>query len=311
MYTKFYGLQEKPFETAANPRFLYLSDKHREALAHLRYAVQERKGFTVITGEVGTGKTTLVQSLLSQMNGRVRTIFLFHPTLGVKDFWHYICNDLGVKGPMRSKGECLTHLHRFLLQCFAQKENVVLIVDEAQGLNPRLLEEVRLLTNLETKEGKLLQVILMGQPELSEILNLPRFRQLKQRINVRYHLLPLNRRETGEYIQTRLRVAKAQIPGIFAPSAVKEIYKVTGGIPRLINIVCDNALVTGYAKEKKEIDKGIIREVIHDLQQTRPSKPRRLIILFALLLWGGLTALVAWQWGEKIFWFLRDLWIYF
>jgi general secretion pathway protein A len=265
MYTKFYGFREKPFEITPDPKFLYLSENHKEALAHLTYAVREKKGFTVITGEVGTGKTTLIQALLSRLDGSTRTAYLFNPKLGSTDFLHYICEDLGLKGLKRSKGQYLTHLHNFLLTCYARNENVVLIIDEAQNLDPKLLEEVRLLTNLETPKSKLLQVVLMGQPELDDILNRSQFRQLKQRVGLRYYMQPLNEEEMKAYIKRRLRIAGAADPDIFTPKAVKEIYRYSNGIPRLINIVCDNALLTGYATDQKIIGDRIIHEVISNL----------------------------------------------
>ena len=272
MYTKFYGLREKPFEITPDPRFLYLSENHKEALAHLTYAVRERKGFTVITGEVGTGKTTLVQTLLSRLDGNTRTAYLFNPKLGSTDFLHYICEDLGLKGQKRSKGQYLASLHNFLMSCYARNENVVLIIDEAHTLDPKLLEEVRLLTNLETPKSKLLQVVLMGQPELNEILNRPQFRQLKQRISLRYHMQPLNKEETREYIKKRMRMAGTVDPDIFTPKAVKVIYEYSKGIPRLINIVCDNALLAGYAADQKVIGKSIVCEVINRLDGVNLQK---------------------------------------
>ena len=267
MYEQFYGLKEKPFEITPDPRFLYMSEQHREAYAHLNYALNESKGFTVVTGEVGTGKTTLIQMLLARLDGHTRTAHLFNPKLSIRDFLRYICHDFGLKTEgLMTKGDLLTLLHSFLLECYARKERVVLIIDEAQTLSPKLLEEVRLLTNLETPKTKLLQVILMGQPELDKILSDQRFRQLKQRISVRYHLNPLNRDETKEYIEKRLKVAGARDCHLFDERAVREIYKRTGGIPRLINVLCDNALVTGYVEEKRPIDKKIIRDVAKDME---------------------------------------------
>ena len=267
MYEQFYGLKEKPFEITPDPRFLYMSEKHREAYAHLTYALNETKGFTVITGEVGTGKTTLIQMMMARLDGHTRTAHLFNPKLSTRDFFKYICHDLGLKTDgLVTKGELLTLLHNFLLECYARKERVVLIVDEAQTLSPRLLEEVRLLTNLETPKSKLLQVILMGQPELDQVLSDPRFRQLKQRISVRYNLKPLNRDETKEYIEKRLKVAGARDCHLFDEGAIREIHRRSSGIPRLINVLCDNALVTGYVEEKRVIDKGIIREVAKDME---------------------------------------------
>ena len=297
MYRKFYGLKEKPFEITPDPRFLYLSENHKEALAHLTYAVREKKGFTVITGEVGTGKTTIIQALLSRLNGNTRTAYLFNPQLDSTDFLEYICEDLGLSGQRRSKGEYLTQLHHFLMACYSRNENVVLIIDEAQGLDQKVLEEVRLLTNLETPKSKLLQVILMGQPELNNILNRPQCRQLKQRVGLRYNIQPLKKEETKEYIEQRLRIAGAMGPNYFSPKAMNEIYKYSKGIPRLINIVCDNALLLGYATDQKVIGPSVIREVIGDMEGLSFQKKRRRLVpiivivsificLGALFLWG-------------------------
>jgi general secretion pathway protein A len=194
--------------------------------------------------------------------------------LDVSDFFQYICEDLGLKGEKMSKGEYLTQLHGFLMDGYTKNESVILIIDEAQSLDARLLEEVRLLTNFETPKKKLLQVILMGQPELDEILNRPQFRQLKQRVSLRYRLEPLNKEETKEYILNRLTMAGAVNPYVFHPKAIGEIYKYSKGIPRLINIVSDNALLTGYAEGQKVIEKPVIREVIRDLEGL-PFKEKR------------------------------------
>ncbi len=280
MYTKFYGLKEKPFEITPDPKFLYLSENHKEALALLTYAVSERRGFTVVTGEVGTGKTTLVQSLLSKLDGNTRTAYLFNPIMGSTDFLHYICQDLGLKSQKRSKGQYLSQLHNFLMACYSRNENVVLIVDEAHKLDPKLLEEIRLLTNLETSKSKLLQVILIGQPELNEVLENREFRQLKQRVSLRYHVQPLNKIDTGKYIKRRLRIAGAFDHNIFTPKALKEIFDYSQGIPRLINIVCDNALLTGYATDQKVIGHKTIHEVINNLDGLKLRKKRRRLILF-------------------------------
>ncbi len=272
MYKQFFGLKEKPFEITADPRFLYLSESHKEALAHLIYAVQEKKGFAVVTGEVGTGKTTLIQTLLGRLDGNTRTAFLFNPKLGSnEDFLHFICEDLEIKMERGSKGDYLVQLNDFLMDCYTKNINVILIIDEAQTLSPPLLEEVRLLTNLETPKSKLLQVLLVGQPELDAILDQPQFRPLKQRISVRYRLKPLNQEETKEYIKRRLRVAGSKSTYLFTSKALKKIYRYSQGIPRLINIVCDNALINGYASEKKVIGDDIIGEVVCDLSGT----PRR------------------------------------
>jgi general secretion pathway protein A len=266
MYTKYYGLREKPFEISPDPKFLYLSENHKEALAHLIYAVTEGRGFTVITGEVGTGKTTLAQTLLSRLDGSVQTAYLFNPTLKTDDFIQYILKDLGVQLYGRTKGDYLHKLHQYLLNAYQLNVKVILIIDEAQTLNPRLLEEVRLLTNLETSKKKLLQVILLGQPEFNRILDDPRFRQLNQRVSLRYHIQPLNKKETEEYIENRLIRAGASNPHFFSPRALKTIYRYSKGIPRLINTLCDHALLIGYANDQKEIGPSVIREAKRDLK---------------------------------------------
>jgi len=268
MYTRFYNLKEKPFEITPDPRFLYLTENHKEALASLIYAVKEGKGFTVITGEVGTGKTTLIQALLGRIDGNTKTAYIFNPRLDAADLLHYICEDFGLEVSGKSKGQYLFHLHKYLLACYARHEKVVLIIDEAQDLDPALLEEVRLLTNLETAKDKLLQVILMGQPELNDTLNRPECRPLKQRVSLRYHIPPLNREEARQYIKRRLIRAGAVDPNFFTPEAVDRIYRHTKGIPRMINIVCDNSLLSGYATEQKVIGEEIIKKVVRQLEGT-------------------------------------------
>jgi general secretion pathway protein A len=283
MYEKFYGFRERPFEITPDPKFLYLSESHKEALAHLTYAVRERRGFTVVTGEVGTGKTILVQTLLSKLDGNTKTAYLFNPMMGSTDFLHYICQDLGLKSQKKSKGQYLFQLHKFLMSCYSKNETVVLIVDEAHKLDPKLLEEVRLLTNLETSKNKLLQVILIGQPELSEIMEKPEFRQLKQRVSLRYHVQPLNKEDTKKYVRKRLRVAGTFNLNIFTPKALNKIYRYTKGIPRLINIICDNALLMGYATDQKVIGRKIVHEAIKNLDGFSLQKKRRKFVLFKVI----------------------------
>ena len=267
MYEKFFGFRERPFEITPDPKYVYLSEIHQEALAYLQFAVREGKGFSVITGEAGTGKTTLVHMLLSKLDNHVRTCYIFNPILDRSDFLNYICDDLGIESEgMRSRGQSLAALHNFLLDRFGRNEKVFLIIDEAQSMEPGLLQEVRLLTNLETSKNKLLHVILLGQPELDKTLDEPRFRPLTQRISVRYHLEHLNLRETTEYIRYRLKRAGSRSLAIFDRGAISEIHRYAKGIPRLINIVCDNALLTGFSREQNRIGKEIIREVIGDLE---------------------------------------------
>jgi len=270
MYSKFFGLKEKPFEITPDPQFIYLSEKHEEALSHLKYAIREGKGFSVITGEAGTGKTTLVNLLLGTLGAQIRTSYIFNPILDQPDFLNYICDDFGIKSEgMKSRGQSLTALHNFLLDCFAKDEKVFLIIDEAQSLKPDLLQEVRLLTNLETSKKKLLHVILLGQPELNKTLDEPRFRPLKQRITVRYNLPPLDRKETKDYIIHRLKKAGSRNVAIFDKAAIDKIYRYSNGIPRVINIVCDNALLTAFAQGTHHVGKRIIKEVIGDLENSR------------------------------------------
>jgi len=273
MYESFYGLKENPFNVTPNPEFIYLGEHHREALAQLLYGVREKKGFIVITGEVGTGKTTLVHYLLDKMdgNGHTRTAFLFNPRLTVNDFIQYILKDLGVRVQGKTKGEYLHNLHRYLLNAYSKDERVVLIVDEAHSLDPELLEEIRLLSNLETSKSKLIQIVLIGQPELDRTLSRPEFRQLRQRINLRYYLPPLSEKETREYIEKRLRIAGAK-ESPFTDKAIKEIYMRSGGIPRLINILCDNALLNGFALDQKKVDERSVKEVAKDLKLEKKSR---------------------------------------
>ena len=287
MYEKFYGFNEKPFDITPDPKFVYLSETHKEAFAHLRYAIREGKGFSVITGEVGTGKTTLVHTLLNNLDGNVRTAYIFNPVLSPEDFLIYICEDLGLKSErrIRSRGQILPLLHDFLLNCYTQNERVFLIIDEAQSLDKNLLEEVRLLTNLETSKDKLLHVILLGQPELNKTLADSQFRALKQRITVRYHLKTLNLTDTREYILHRMKKAGARNLSLFDDDSIKAIYKYSKGIPRIINIVCDNALLTGFSREQKQIGKAIIQEIVRDLEGPRKNTK---YILFRL----GLITLI-------------------
>jgi len=286
MYTQFYGFKERPFEITPDPDFLFLSESHREALAHMIYAARDRKGFTVITGEVGTGKTTLVQAFLSQLNGKVKTAYIFNPKLTSLDFLRYICEDFGLKEEKHSKGQYIAQLHNFLLEHYSRGEQAILIVDEAQTLPPALLEEVRLLTNLETPKSKLLQVILVGQPELNAVLNSHPFRQLKQRVSLRYHLQPLDEEDTKKYIENRLISAGATDPHIFTAKAMEKIYTYSQGIPRLINIISDNALLAGYSENKKIIGPKMIKEAnqkLEGLPGPRKKKKNRVLIWILFL----------------------------
>lgn len=295
MYKKFYGFKARPFEITPDPFYVYLSEGHQEALASLQYAIREGKGFSVITGEAGTGKTTLVHKLLSNLEGHVRTSYIFNPLMDRDDFLHFVCKDLGIDiSGVKSRGDYITALHNFLLKSFAKREKVFLIIDEAHCMEPELLQEVRLMTNLETSKYKLLHVILLGQPELTQVLNKPEFRPLKQRITVRYDLRPLDLEETRQYISYRLKRAGSRNITVFTNSAVKEIYRYSSGIPRLINILCDNALLTGFSADEKRLTSEIIKKTAKemDIHPHGKSKIKKIItrslfivgILFVLLL---------------------------
>jgi len=265
MYEKFYGLREKPFNVTPDPRFLFPSPHHREALAHIQYGVQERRGFVVITGEVGTGKTTLVHALLNGLDSSTKTAVIFSTYLTAKGLLSLLIADFGIESKARTKAELLLDLNAFLLRQFSSGANAVLIVDEAHNLSFRLLEEIRMLSNLETDREKLLQIILVGQPELAAKLAMPQLRQLRQRISSQYHIRPLNRQEVVEYIQHRLRVAGMLADSIFDAEAMEKINRWSQGIPRLINKICDTAMLLGYLYEKRKIGAPIIDEAVEDL----------------------------------------------
>ncbi len=267
MYESFYQLKEKPFNLTPDPKFIYFTERHCEALANLVYGIRERKGFLVLSGEVGTGKTTLVNALLDTLDRTgVLSAFIFNPILTSTEFFEFLLADLNLKADTRSKSQCLIKLNALLLERYRAGQVTVLIVDEAQNLSAEILEEIRLLTNLETSTEKLLQIVLVGQPELSLKLNSPELRQLKQRISLRCHLEPLSFSETREYIKTRLEIAGLPSQEIFSDACIGEIFRRTGGIPRLINTLCDNAMVTGYACDLPTVTLEIIAEVADDLE---------------------------------------------
>ena len=276
MYENFYRLTAKPFNVTPDPRFLYLSESHKEALANLLYGIQERKGFILLTGEVGTGKTTLVHTLLGRLEEDTKTAFIFNTRLGPRDFFRYMFEEFGIPSDQKSKSECLIALNRFLIDRLRKQSNTVLIVDEAQNLSPVILEEIRLLSNLETPTEKLIQIVLVGQPELSEKLSLPELRQLRQRISVRYHITPLSLEETRAYVIERLGIAGNPHDRIFDEGALEVIYTVSGVIPRLINVVCDSALLAGFARGERTIDAGLVTDAIRDLElDTLPRRHAR------------------------------------
>ena len=274
MYLSFYGLTEKPFNATPDPKFLYMSPAHREALAQLLYGTQERKGFIALTGKVGTGKTTLLHALCQRLNGQSAVSFVVNSALPFDQFLEYVLEDLGINKVAESRAQRLIALNKFLIEQQRAGQNTVLIVDEAQNLDPLTLEQIRLLTNFETPTSKLLQILLVGQPELKSRLNLPELRQLKQRIALRCQIPALTLEETRSYIRTRLRIAGARDLGLFVDSAVGRISAYSGGIPRLINTVCDHCLLFGYADQKRRIDRHVVDQAIKYLEDGKRPQHR-------------------------------------
>lgn len=269
MYLEFYGLNDIPFSLTPDPRFLYFTASHREVMANLHYGIQHGKGLIVATGEVGTGKTTLLRAMLTRLDRSVLTSYIFNPGLSVSEFYQHLNADFGL-GQATSKSETLMKLGRLLLMRHSRGLRSVLIVDEAQGLKPELLEEIRLLLNFETYREKLLQVILVGQPELRGTLNSPALRQLKQRISLHCEIKPLRPEEVSGYIRARLQTAGAARLDLFTADAVALIYRASEGIPRLINNLCDNALLTGFAMNSKPVTSQIVAEVALSLDLMQP-----------------------------------------
>jgi general secretion pathway protein A len=270
MYKQFFGLTKNPFEISPDPFFYHATPRHNEALANLHYGVGRRKGFIVITGEVGTGKTLLVRCLLAELRkNNIAFGYVFNPLLSTTEFFQYIMADLGLQYSGRSKTEMLLDLNRFLIQRHARGLITALVVDEAQALRPELLEEIRLLTNLETSQQKLLQIVLMGQPELEGVLDSPGLRQLKQRVSLRCQLLPLDEEQTRGYVLSRLERAGAQPePPIFEPEALAKVSEYSRGIPRIINNLCENAMVNAFAREQRTVTADMITEVAADFRLT-------------------------------------------
>jgi general secretion pathway protein A len=271
MYTSFFGLTEKPFAITPDPRYLYLSERHAEALAHLLYGINESGGFIQLTGEVGTGKTTVVRTLLSRVPHHADVAVILNPRVTPVEFLLTICEELGVPidpAHRDSVKEMVDALNRRLLNAHAEGRRIIVLVDEAQNLSIEVLEQVRLLTNLETPTQKLLQIILIGQPELRELLDRTDLRQLAQRITGRYHLMPLSREETKGYVRHRLKVAGAS-EEIFTPGALTELHRLSLGIPRVINVACDRALLGAYTQEMKKISAALVRRAAGEVYGRR------------------------------------------
>ena len=281
MYLDFYGLKEKPFNATPDPKFLYLTPGHREALAQLTYGVQEHKGFIVLTGEVGTGKTTLIQALLQKLDSNTSVAFVFNSTLSFDDLLEYALQDYGIGKAEASRVQRLVALNNYLIERRRAGQNTVLILDEAQNLEPHTLEQIRLLSNFETPTDKLLQILLVGQPELKDKLQSPQLRQLKQRIGLRCAIPPMTAAETRDYIRTRLRIANGRDLNLFDEAAVRCIAEYAGGIPRMVNILCDHALLIGYADQTRRVGRSIVERAIRYLEEGElPSRQARPVALW-------------------------------
>jgi general secretion pathway protein A len=276
MYNKFFGFKEKPFKLVPNPAYFYLSKSHEEAMAHLNYAISQGDGFVEITGEVGTGKTTLCRAFLESLNSTVEAAYIFNPKLGPKQLLKTINEELGINTEGDDTKDLIDRLNAFLMQKKASGKKIILLIDEAQNLNRNVLEQLRLLSNLETNRDKLLQIILVGQPELSEILNSHALRQVGQRITLSYQLRPLTWTECKEYIHYRIGIAAQKTAIKFDRSAYRQIYKYSKGIPRLINIVCDRALLTAFVLNQFKITTRIAKESIKELATRGRGKNYRL-----------------------------------
>ncbi|MGB5325121.1 MAG: AAA family ATPase [Pseudomonadales bacterium] len=274
MYLDFFGLHEKPFSIAPDPRYLYMTEQHKEAMAHLLFGISEEGGFILLTGEIGTGKTTICRGLLNQLPDDVDIAFIINPRLSASEMLQSVCDDLGIDYADGASLKVLVDaLNAFLLESYARGRNTILIIDEAQNLSDEVLEQLRLLTNLETSEKKLLQLILLGQPELNDKLARPNLRQLAQRVTARFHLEPLSYGEMVEYIAHRLHVAGFR-GGIFSRPALKHIYARSGGVPRLVNVICDRAMLGAYTAGLLTVEYPLVATACKEVLQVAPSGSR-------------------------------------
>jgi general secretion pathway protein A len=269
VYESWYGFREKPFNLTPDPKYLYLSQRHAEAIAHLEFGRRERGGFVLITGEVGTGKTTLARYFLSKLGPDTSTAFVLYPALTAEELLRTILDDLHVTPDGDSKKSLVDALHRFLLEARTAGRNVVLLIDEAQDLSAEVLEQIRLISNLETDTEKLIQIVLMGQSELRDMLARHELRQLAQRVNARYHLSPLSLAETGEYVRHRIVVAGGEGKVGFTSDALAGVHQASGGVPRLVNLVCDRALLAGYVQNARTITAGMVEQAAREVAADR------------------------------------------
>jgi len=294
MYEAYFGFKENPFSFSPDPRFLYLSPQHCESLHHIAYGIAQRKGFIAITGDIGTGKTTLCRSLLKSLDGSIEAALIFNPAVSDLELLETIVQEFRIPlaGKEWTKKKYMDALNHYLLENFAAGRNAVLLIDEAQNLPHQVLEQIRLLSNLETEREKLLQIILIGQPELQDVLAVPSLRQLNQRITIRYHLTPLSFSETIRYLEHRLAVADGRDAITFTKWSYRILYRYSQGNPRLINAICDRALLVAYTKNLRVIGRRVIGEAVRDLGKGYfAARPRpwfagwRRRAHFVLLLW--------------------------
>lgn len=299
MYCEYYGFREKPFNITPDPGFIFLSNQHREAFAHLLYGIDSHIGFITLTGEIGTGKTTVIRTLLSQLSAETyRTALIFNPCLSSLGLMRHINKEFGLAADGADTAGLLTELNEFLLREHAAQRTVVLVVDEAQNLEPGVLEQIRLISNLETERDKLIQIVLVGQPELRELLHRPELRQLGQRIGVAYHLDPMTLADTRAYIAHRTGIAGRRNSALFSDGAIRKIYAFSRGFPRLINLACDRALLLGFTMEKTPISPAMADKAIADIRPRRMRRRRKPLALAAaltLVLVAAVTAFLVFE----------------
>jgi general secretion pathway protein A len=313
MYAAYFGLKENPFNLSPDPRYFYFSRQHREALNHLIYGITEKKGFIVVTGGIGTGKTTICRTLLANLEDTVESALIFNSAITDMELLEAIHQELhlSLNGHEKTKKRYIDALNVFLLKCFAAGKNVVLLIDEAQNLSRDVLEQLRLLSNLETEREKLIQIVLVGQPELQDLLMSPALRQLNERITVRYNLGPLDRRSVPGYIRHRLAVAGAPEKATFSAPACRLIYRYSKGIPRRINVICDRAMLIAYARGQTTINWKTARNAIADIgkhylriERGQPVTSLRAVLLILMVL---AAALAGFIYSDLLFEYMNSL----
>ncbi|MBE9547108.1 MAG: AAA family ATPase [Proteobacteria bacterium] len=313
MYTSYFGLKENPFNLTPDPKYLFLGPQHREALNHLIYGINEKKGFIVITGGIGTGKTTICRTLLSALDQSIASALIFNSFISDNELLQTINQEFGItlSGEGETKKRYIDALNEFLLKNFASGRNAVILIDEAQNLSLSVMEQIRMLSNLETEREKLLQIVLIGQPELQELLTLTSLKQLNERITVRHDLKPLNQEQVQNYVEHRLTVAGGNNEHLnFSHGAYKVIYDYSKGIPRRINAICDRALLIAYSRDTSGIDKKTIKDAVGDIggNYLTPDEGKRRWLLFSLiLLLFGILAVGGMIYRDEIFKFLSAL----